>query len=59
MIFVACRTSLRMFCDVKPHFSQLLKAHVQYGRPLGGWLVDVDPFFALRAPEINLYTSHN
>ena len=29
MISVAYRTSLKMFCDVKPHFSQLLKARVQ------------------------------
>ena len=28
MISVAYRTSLEMFCDVKLHFSQLLKAHV-------------------------------
>ena len=32
MIFVAYRTSLDMFCDVKPNFSQLLKAHVYDGR---------------------------
>ena len=29
---VAYRTSLEMSWDVKPHFSQLLKAHVQDGR---------------------------
>ena len=28
MISVAYRTSHEMFCDVKLHFSQLLKAHV-------------------------------
>ena len=31
MISVAYGTSLKMFCDVKPHFSQLLKVHVQDG----------------------------
>ena len=33
MISVAYRTSFEMFCDVKLHFSQLLKAHVSYGGP--------------------------
>ena len=28
MISVVYRTSLEMFCDVRPYFSQLLKAHV-------------------------------
>ena len=33
LALVVYKTSLDMFCDVKPNFSQLLKAHVYDGRP--------------------------